>query len=113
MDGVSQFMRHGCHIGRAPLVVDGLREPQAFALQHDGLWATPSGTDGIYIASVRALVQIASIRPAMASRAVFIVGDAERMVSQIGSDQAANAFLKLASLCFQRISASIAVVYLD
>jgi DNA polymerase-3 subunit delta' len=33
--------------------------------------------------------------PAISKRKVYIVGDAERMVSQTGSDQAANAFLKL------------------
>ena len=33
--------------------------------------------------------------PAMGSRKVFIIGDAERMVPQEGSDMAANAFLKL------------------
>ena len=31
----------------------------------------------------------------MARRKVFVIGDAERMVAQEGSDQAANAFLKL------------------
>jgi DNA polymerase-3 subunit delta' len=31
----------------------------------------------------------------MAARKVFIIGDADRMVSQEGADQAANAFLKL------------------
>src|SRR4029453_11349249 len=33
--------------------------------------------------------------PAIAKRKVFIIGDAERMVPQEGSEQAANAFLKL------------------
>jgi DNA polymerase-3 subunit delta' len=33
--------------------------------------------------------------PAMGRRKVFVIGDAERMVAQEGSDQAANAFLKL------------------
>src|ERR687890_755028 len=33
--------------------------------------------------------------PAMGRKKVFVVGDAERMVAQEGSDQAANAFLKL------------------
>ena len=61
----------------------------------DGLWAASSGSDGIHVATVRALVHQASGRPAMAARAVFVVGDAERMVSQEGADQAANAFLKL------------------
>src|SRR5207253_2102082 len=35
------------------------------------------------------------LSPALARRKVFIVGEAERMVSQEGSEQAANAFLKL------------------
>ena len=62
----------------------------------DGLlYPAPSGSDGIYVATVRALVREAAIAPAIARRKVFIVGDAERMVSQEGSDQAANAFLKL------------------
>ncbi len=61
----------------------------------DGLWAASSGMHGLYISTVRALVQSASLRPAMAPRAVFVVGDAERMVQQDGSDAAANAFLKL------------------
>lgn len=64
-------------------------------IANDGLWTAPGGQDGIFITTVRALVQLASLRPAMAKRSVFIVGDAERMVSQLGSDQAANAFLKL------------------
>ena len=60
-----------------------------------GLYAPPSGSEGIYVATVRAIVQEASLSPAMARRKVFIIGDAERMVSQEGADQAANAFLKL------------------
>ena len=61
----------------------------------DGLWAGSLGMEGLHLPTVRALVHAASLRPAMAARAVFVVGDAERMISQEGSDQAANAFLKL------------------
>ncbi|MDQ3674333.1 MAG: DNA polymerase III subunit [Gemmatimonadota bacterium] len=60
-----------------------------------GLYAAPSGSEGIFVATVRALIQSASMSPAMGSRKVFIVGDAERMVAQEGADMAANAFLKL------------------
>lgn len=60
-----------------------------------GLYAAPSGSEGIHVATVRTLVQAAALAPAMAARKVFIIGDAERMVSQEGADQAANAFLKL------------------
>jgi DNA polymerase-3 subunit delta' len=60
-----------------------------------GLYPGSSGNDGVYVATVRAIVQAAGISPAMGKRKVFIVGDAERMVPQEGSDMAANALLKL------------------
>ncbi|HJQ19058.1 MAG TPA: hypothetical protein VJ867_01845 [Gemmatimonadaceae bacterium] len=60
-----------------------------------GMYAPPSGSEGIYIATVRAIVQQAVLSPAIARRKVFVIGDAERMVPQEGSEQAANAFLKL------------------
>ncbi|HKW46830.1 MAG TPA: hypothetical protein VJN70_05275 [Gemmatimonadaceae bacterium] len=61
----------------------------------NGLYAPPSGSDGIFVATVRAIVRSAAMSPALAKRKTFVIGDAERMVSQEGSDQAANAFLKL------------------
>jgi DNA polymerase-3 subunit delta' len=60
-----------------------------------GLYAGSSGSEGIYVATVRAIVQAASVSPAMGKRKVFILGDAESMVPQEGSDMAANALLKL------------------
>lgn len=72
-----------------------LAEVTAERMEAQGLWAASSGLDALYVATSRAIVQTASKRPAMASRAVFVIGDAERMVSQEGADQAANAFLKL------------------
>lgn len=60
-----------------------------------GLYAPPSGSDAIFVATVRALVQFAAYSPSIAKRKVIVVGDAERMVPQEGADQAANAFLKL------------------
>ena len=72
-----------------------MAEAIAERIADDGLWGPSSGTDGIYVATVRSLIHQAAQRPAMAKRAVFVVGDAERMVSQEGADQAANAFLKL------------------
>jgi DNA polymerase III subunit delta' len=64
-------------------------------VRDSGLYAAPSGSDGLFVATVRAIVQQAVMSPAMARRKVFVIGDAERMVPQEGSDQAANAFLKL------------------
>ena len=70
-------------------------EAVAERVEAGGLYSAPGGDEAIYIDTVRALLQSAAMSPAMARRKVYIVGDAERMVSQTGSDQAANAFLKL------------------
>jgi DNA polymerase-3 subunit delta' len=72
-----------------------LGEAIAERMAADGLWPPSLGAEGIYVATVRALLQQASVRPAMAARTVFVVGDAERMVPQEGMDMAANTFLKL------------------
>lgn len=48
-----------------------------------------------FLAAVRTLQELAGNRPAMGSRKVFVVGDAEAMVPQESSQEAANAFLKL------------------
>jgi DNA polymerase-3 subunit delta' len=50
---------------------------------------------GIYLAAVEEMREKAAKRPAMESGSVFVVGDAEAMVPQAASPQAANAFLKL------------------
>ena len=50
---------------------------------------------GIFLAMVQEIRAKASLRPAMGDTAVFIVGDAERMVPQAANPEAANAFLKL------------------
>lgn len=76
-------------------VREDLREAIAERLANGGLYAPPSGNEGIYVASVRALVHTAAMAPAIGSRKVFVVGDAERMVAQEGAEFAANAFLKL------------------
>lgn len=61
----------------------------------NGLYGRPDGSAGIFVHVTRLIVQMATRSPALARRKVFIVGDAERMVSQAGSEAAANAFLKL------------------
>jgi DNA polymerase-3 subunit delta' len=60
-----------------------------------GLYPPPSGSDAIYVATVRAILKTAAMSPAIGRRKVFVIGDAERMVPQEGADAAANAFLKL------------------
>jgi DNA polymerase III subunit delta' len=76
-------------------VREDMAEATAERLENGGLYEAPGGDEGIFISTIHALVQIAVMSPAMGRRKVLIVGDADRMVSQEGSDQAANAFLKL------------------
>lgn len=64
-------------------------------LREGGVYTRPSGAEAIYVHTVRAIVQQAALTPSMGKRKVFVIGDAERMVPQEGSDAAANAFLKL------------------
>ena len=76
-------------------VVSDYRDAISERASASGLYAAPGGSEGIYVATVRAIVQLASVSPAMAQRKVFIIGDAERMVPQEGADFAANALLKV------------------
>jgi len=76
-------------------VRDDYAQAIAERVRDGGLYAPPSGSEGIYVATVRAIVQQAVMSPAIAKRKFFLIGDAERMVPQEGSEQAANAFLKL------------------
>jgi DNA polymerase III subunit delta' len=64
-------------------------------MANNGLYPAPPSNEGIYIATVRAIVHQAVLAPAMGRRKVFIIGDAERMGFTEGSEYAANAFLKL------------------
>jgi len=50
---------------------------------------------GIYLAAVSNIREQATRRPAMGRIAVFVVSEADRMVPQAASPEAANAFLKL------------------
>jgi DNA polymerase-3 subunit delta' len=76
-------------------ILDDYQDAIAERAEQRGLYVRSEGTEGIFVAAVRALLQQAVLSPALAARKVFVVGDAERMVSQEGADQAANAFLKL------------------
>jgi DNA polymerase III subunit delta' len=69
---------------------------EAIAERRDAGWlyAPPSGSDAIYVATVRAVLGRMALTPAVAKRKVFVIGDAERMVPQEGAEAAANAFLK-------------------
>jgi len=59
------------------------------------LWARPDGMSSHSLASVRLLQRSASLTAVEGGRRIFIVGDAERLVPQESSPEAANALLKL------------------
>lgn len=58
-------------------------------------WTEPDGLVGFYLDQITGLRRLAAKRPAMGSRAVYVVGHADRLVSQEASQEAANALLKL------------------
>lgn len=64
-------------------------------VENHGLYEPSGGMEGIFIATTRAIVSASVVSPALGRRKVIIIGDAERMVQQEGSEAAANAFLKL------------------
>jgi DNA polymerase III subunit delta' len=76
-------------------VLDDYADAIAERVERNGLCAAPSGSEAIFVATVRAIVQLAAYTPTLGNRKVFVIGDAERMVPQEGADAAANAFLKL------------------
>ena len=58
-------------------------------------WPTTRGMVGLYLDQMLTLRQMAAKKPAMGRRKVFLLGDAERLVTQEASQEAANALLKL------------------
>jgi len=61
-----------------------------------GIWvATPGEPAGLYLAQIRTLARMAVTRPALGRRKIFLIGQAEHLVSQDASQEAANALLKL------------------
>jgi DNA polymerase III subunit delta' len=53
------------------------------------------GILGLYLAQVRTIRRLGATRPAMARRQVFVIGNAELLVPQEASEEAANALLKI------------------
>ncbi len=63
--------------------------------RQDPLWQRPEGMVSHSLASVRLLHRRVWVTPFAGSRKVFILGDAERLVVQEASQEAANALLKV------------------
>ncbi len=75
------------------LVADALADEMA-ARREQPLYAPVVGLASHPVAAVRLLLKRLALTPAMGRRKVFIVGDAERLIPQLGTEVAANALLK-------------------
>src|SRR6266446_4550608 len=75
------------------VVADALAEEMA-ARREEPLYAPLAGLASHPVATVRLLLRRLALTPAMGTRKVFIVGDAERLIPQLGTEVAANALLK-------------------
>ncbi len=78
--------------------VEEARQALATAMEErrkDPLWQRPEGMVSHSLASVRLLHRLAWVTPFSGDRKVLIVGDAERLVVQESSPEAANALLKV------------------
>lgn len=60
-----------------------------------GAYGRPAPEEGIYVATIRAIVNSAAFAPAIGARKVYVLGEAERMVIREDAEEAAGAFLKL------------------
>jgi DNA polymerase-3 subunit delta' len=78
--------------------VEEARESLGVVMQErrkDPLWQRSEGMVSHSLASVRLLHRLVSVTPFSGARKVFVVGDAERLVVQESSPEAANALLKV------------------
>jgi DNA polymerase-3 subunit delta' len=59
------------------------------------LWGASPGLEAHFMATSQLLLKRASLTPAAGKRKVFLIGEAERLIPQESSPEAANALLKL------------------
>src|SRR6266487_5053518 len=64
------------------------------ARREQPLYEPASGLAIHGIAAIRLLLRRLALKPALGQRNVFVIGDAERLVPQVGTEAAANALLK-------------------
>jgi DNA polymerase-3 subunit delta' len=65
------------------------------ARREQPFYTAPDGMAGHFVATARLIQRKASLTPAMGRRKVFIIAEADRLVPQESSPEAANALLKL------------------
>jgi len=76
------------------LVADALAEEMTARREQNRCMGRRAGLASHPVASVRLLLRRLALTPAMGTKKVFIVGDAERLIPQLGTEVAANALLK-------------------
>jgi DNA polymerase-3 subunit delta' len=84
--------------GEADKQVDELAqavEETLAARRANPLYGPPGGMAGHFVATARLLQRRAALTPAQGSRKVFLLAEADRLVPQEASQEAANALLKL------------------
>ena len=59
------------------------------------LWGAAAGLEAHFMATSQLLLRRAALTPAAGKRKIFIIGEAERLIPQESSPEAANALLKL------------------
>ncbi|MBX6363348.1 MAG: hypothetical protein IRZ00_05725 [Gemmatimonadetes bacterium] len=80
-------------------LAEAMEEARAeeLAARRENPWrrAAPGEPLGLFLPQIQTLRRYAATRPAMARRKVFLIGDAELLVPQESSPEAANALLKV------------------
>lgn len=76
-------------------LVEAALAEEMVARREQPLYQPPSGMASHSVAAVRLLLRRITLTPAMGSRKVFVIGDAERLTPQKANQEAANALLKV------------------
>lgn len=77
-------------------VLEEARAEELEKRREEGLWSIRSDeVRGLYLAMARTLRKKAQRKPAMSDRQIFLIAEAEELVPQASSPEAANALLKL------------------
>ena len=79
----------------ADAIEDARHQKLAEFREHPLRYGGGAGVEGIYLAAVHSIRRRAHKRPTAGDQQFFVVGDAERLVPQEASPEAANALLKL------------------
>ncbi len=89
-----ELSKKGADADKQIELVEAALGEELAARREKPLYEPPGGMASHSMASVRLMLRRLALTPVLASRKVFIIGDAERLVPQTGNVEAANALLK-------------------